>query len=572
MNRASQHALTPAFTPIDLERPIAIADGRTISARELFVAASAVRRQVEGAADGTWGIHASSPLQLIAALTALQSLNRNAVLLPYAEVEYLESIGQSFAGILTESTPCTSNAAQLQPLNVLFNEGRGERPLICKWQHPIGVMTSGSAGTPITVFRTPPQILAETDMLERAFGHRIDANRVFHGTTNHQHLYGFCFRVMWPLLSGRLFADTQIRVPGDVSRAIKADKHIVLISSPAFLSQARHLMDFERLSAANLIGFSSGSLLDADTATHFNANRRIELIEIYGSTETGAVASRVTKTIPAPSWRPLPEIEIDIRDDILNVRGRQLPVSDWYVTADRAEWLDDGGFELIGRTDRIVKVADKRVSLTELERLTAARADINDARVILLDSGVLGCVVVPSDVGWAALQQQGKALFVRAIRDDLIGAVDRVTAPKRWRVVKRLPVNTQGKVELALLQQLFQNTPATPAWDIVLHDGDHWIGEAEITPNLPQLAGHFPGEPIVPGVAQIAWAARTAREAFGLDELTGNMEVIKFRNPIRPGVRVQLSLRLDRIKGKVHFEIADGEQSYTIGRLLTKPR
>jgi 3-hydroxymyristoyl/3-hydroxydecanoyl-(acyl carrier protein) dehydratase len=568
MDSEPQLSLIETFSPTRLERPIAITNGETVGVRELLGAAAVIRRQLRAAADGTWGIHTSSPLQQIATLTALQSLGRKAVLLPHAEVEFLDRISPDFSGILTESEACNATTTQIQALNTLIDEGFNEKPLVCAWQQPIGFMTSGSSGEPTTIFRTPAQILAEVQLLERAFGGRISADRLFHGTTSHQHLYGFTFRVMWPFLTGRLFADVQIGIPSDISRAINAHEHIVLISSPAFLSRARHLLDFEQLAAAHFIAFSSGSPLDADTAMHFNRREKINLVEIYGSTETGALASRIVESTSEAGWRSLPDVEVDIFDHTLCARGPHLTSSDWCKTEDRAEWNSSGGFDLRGRTDQIVKVADKRVSLTELERLATSRADIHAARILLLPGGALGCAIVPSDAGWEALRLKGKAVFVGAIRDDLARSVERVTTPKRWRILKRLPVNTQGKVELPTLQKLFQLSP-TIVWRVLRHDNDHWVGTAEINSDLPVLDGHFPGEPIVPGVAQISWAAGAAREAFDLDQLSGDMERVKFRNTLRPGVCVQLSLSLDRVKQKVHFDISDDQRNYSIGQLKT---
>ncbi len=94
------------------------------------------------------------------------------------------------------------------------------------------------------------------------------------------HLFGFTFRVMWPLLTGRAFSDLQIKFPGEVSRATRHYERIVLISSPAFLSRACHLMDFAVLAKSYLLAFSSGGPLGTETAVHFNRNSGISLVEL----------------------------------------------------------------------------------------------------------------------------------------------------------------------------------------------------------------------------------------------------------------------------------------------------
>src|SRR5690625_5781917 len=51
---------------------------------------------------------------------------------------------------------------------------------------------------------------------------------------------------------------------------------------------------------------------------------------------------------------------------------------------DRVQLLDDGGFILLGRADRIVKVEGKRLSLTEMQRHLEAHGAIAEARIILV--------------------------------------------------------------------------------------------------------------------------------------------------------------------------------------------
>ncbi|MDN5864529.1 MAG: hypothetical protein L0I62_04850 [Gammaproteobacteria bacterium] len=71
---------------------------------------------------------------------------------------------------------------------------------------------------------------------------------------------------------------------------------------------------------------------------------------------------------------------------------------------------------------------------------------------------------------------------------------------------------------------------------------DQWGYALSVSPELSWFAGHFPGQPVLPGVAQIGWAILFARQAFGLDADPSHIERVKFQQPIRPGDRVQLDL------------------------------
>jgi hypothetical protein len=63
-----------------------------------------------------------------------------------------------------------------------------------------------------------------------------------------------------------------------------------------------------------------------------------------------------------------------------------------------------------------------------------------------------------------------------------------------------------------------------------------------LDPDLLAFQGHFPGDPILPGVVQVDWAIRFGTEAFGpLGRFCG-LDQVKFLGLIRPGERVELQL------------------------------
>ena len=56
------------------------------------------------------------------------------------------------------------------------------------------------------------------------------------------------------------------------------------------------------------------------------------------------------------------------------------------------------------------------------------------------------------------------------------------------------------------------------------------------------FAGHFPGFPVLPGVAQLFFVRKFARKAFGDFPDAGMYRRIKFMRPVRPGERVALTV------------------------------
>ncbi|AKS43362.1 MaoC/PaaZ C-terminal domain-containing protein [Wenzhouxiangella marina] len=75
----------------------------------------------------------------------------------------------------------------------------------------------------------------------------------------------------------------------------------------------------------------------------------------------------------------------------------------------------------------------------------------------------------------------------------------------------------------------------------------------------PALPGHFPGQPIVPGVVLLAEAVRLARARLGLAEGALSWQRVKFLAPVRPEQRVQFELEGDANRFTFTITDADGQ-------------
>ena len=92
--------------------------------------------------------------------------------------------------------------------------------------------------------------------------------------------------------------------------------------------------------------------------------------------------------------------------------------------------------------------------------------------------------------------------------------------------------------------------------------GKYSKGYKNLTMNEEFFQGHFPENPIMPGVLQIeAMAQCSAPILLTLDEYKGKltlfaaMENVRFKNIVRPGDRFDMEIQLTKIKGpigKVH--------------------
>jgi 3-hydroxymyristoyl/3-hydroxydecanoyl-(acyl carrier protein) dehydratase len=67
-----------------------------------------------------------------------------------------------------------------------------------------------------------------------------------------------------------------------------------------------------------------------------------------------------------------------------------------------------------------------------------------------------------------------------------------------------------------------------------------------VDPAHPAFAGHFPGTPIVPGVLLIDWAVCAIQEAEAASGRVGELSVVKFHSPVRPGEQLSLHYSIQK--------------------------
>lgn len=78
--------------------------------------------------------------------------------------------------------------------------------------------------------------------------------------------------------------------------------------------------------------------------------------------------------------------------------------------------------------------------------------------------------------------------------------------------------------------------------------------------------GHFPGNPIVPGVWLLDEALARVRSWAGWHEQAVRVDNAKFFQPVRPGTHLHLELQR-KASGAVSFRWRDGETAVASGQL-----
>ncbi|CDT54194.1 Putative fatty acid CoA ligase [Vibrio coralliirubri] len=315
------------------------------------------------------------------------------------------------------------------------------------------LFTSGSSGTPKAINKTLEHLDIETAQLDKNWGGMLKGKQV-HSTVSHQHIYGLLFRILWPLCSGVPFARNNLEYPEQILS--HANKNCVLISSPALLKRLKH-----ETKSAQLAGvFSSGGPLPTESAHQSRSLLGHLPIEVFGSTETGGIAFRQQESAQTP-WQLFDCLEASLNsENCIKLLSPYIDKNNWYQTADECEMVSDNQFILKGRTDRVIKIEEKRVSLVEVEKRLEQLPWISECVVIPFEEPerlILASVLVLSDQGQATLATMSRGKFWLMLRSELRKWLEPIAIPRKYRVVDEIPLNSQGKRLTSHIEQLVKS-------------------------------------------------------------------------------------------------------------------
>ena len=303
------------------------------------------------------------------------------------------------------------------------------------------LFTSGSTGLPQPHRKTWGRLVANGRAEATALG--LDSTpHVLVGTVPVQHSYGFESTLLLALHGGCAFWSGKPFYPQDIAAALDAvPRPRLLVTTPFHLSTL--LASGIALPAIDRL-LSATAPLPAALAAEAEARTGAPLEEIYGSTESGQLASR--RTTDGPAWTLLPGVRLEQEDDVTcacngHVEGR-------VALSDVIELLPARRFLLHGRHADLVNIAGKRTSLAYLNHQIAAVPGVLDAAFFLPDDAASGVTRLTAFIVAPTLTR-GQLL------DALRQRIDAIFLPRPTIFVDALPRNSTGKLPRSALQALY---------------------------------------------------------------------------------------------------------------------
>ena len=435
--------------------------------------------------------------------------------------------------------------------------------------------TSGSSGAPRVIRKRFGQLHAEALTLIHAWSlHVLPATLI--ASVSHQHMYGLTFRVMVPLHAGLVLDRMPSRYPETLAEQTQMHEQCIWITSPALLQRLPDSMPWAALLPRLSRVVSAGGVLAEETRQGL-LQRQWPLHEIYGSTETGVIATRHRLSC----WTPLPGVRLQTDSE-----NRLAVCSPWTdgteQTADIISRHDENSFTLLGRADRILKLEDKRISLSRVEQAALSHPYVSDIHCAPSPlTGRLCAMVELSAEGIAVFRQHGRRRVIQAVSAQVRESVDPLAVPRHWRFPLALPRNAQSKITRQQVHDCFTQQVRSPQWERCAADTSanptqnplatvpdtEWSLNARIPMDLVYFQGHFPSFPLVPGVVQLGWALEQARAHQLCSGETHRIENLKFQHFLRPADPCTMTLKWNHDKRKLYFTMRTGATMTASGRI-----
>ncbi|MGQ3116814.1 MAG: AMP-binding protein [Hydrogenophaga sp.] len=304
------------------------------------------------------------------------------------------------------------------------------------------LFTSGSTGLPQPHRKTWGKLVLNGRAEATALG-LMQRPQSIVGTVPIQHSYGFESTFLIALHGGCQFAAGKPFYPQDIVAALDAvPRPRMLVTTPFHLSAL--LASELPLPPMDLV-LSATAPLSPDLARRAEERCGAPVHEIYGSTESSALASR--RTLDGAAWRLMEAVHLEHEGDTTYASGGH--VEGRVPLADIIESGTEGCFLLHGRHADLINIAGKRTSLAYLNHQIGALPGVVDAAFFLPDelgddgvTRLTAFVVAPT-------------LDARALMAGLRQRLDAIFLPRPLVFVEALPRNSTGKLPRQALQALY---------------------------------------------------------------------------------------------------------------------
>jgi acyl-coenzyme A synthetase/AMP-(fatty) acid ligase len=449
--------MLPLVTHTQLSDPIAYREGLAISVAQYLadVAHCATRLP-----EARYVLLACQDRYAFAVGLGAAWVRKQSCLLPSTHTEELISkLADTHEALycLTDEQACAIQLPQTNIANGLLKasaQPTPDVPMIDPAHVAAYVFTSGSTGLPVAHRKTWGRLVLNVQSEGQRLGVVAGSGYTMVGTVPPQHMYGFESTVLIAMQNASAFEAGKPFYPADIERTMaRTPRPRALVTTPFHLRA--FITEVAAPSPIDLLVCATAPLTVA-LAVAAEHKTQARLLEIYGSTETGQLATR--QTSHTSDWTTFDGIRIEHLNDKPFASGAQIEGS--VEVNDVLELITQQVFILHGRTVDMVNVAGKSTTLGYLNHQLLSIPGVQDGAFFVPNEtteGIgnttrLAAVVVAPELSMAVLQQELRRKIAPAF------------LPRPLKLVPTLPRNSTGKLPREALLAFIQTSqgPANP--------------------------------------------------------------------------------------------------------------
>ena len=408
-----------------------------------------VRRLAEDLPEAPFAINlCDDRYAFMSALAAAMIRGQTTLLPPGRAPRLIEELAADYAGsYCLADTPTEIKGLNRHIVSIDETDASGDEEAIPEIPADLNaaiVFTSGSTARPNPNPKRWGDLVVGQRLAWRRFDFQSSRRETILATIPPQHMYGLEVSIVLPLVAGLCVHAGRPLFPEDIRRALSAlAEPRTLFTTPTHLRACVDSgLQWPRLSRI----VSATAPLSVELAGRVEELFSCPVMEIYGCTEAGSLASR--RTLDGDSWRFYDGIKSYEHDGVVYVSAGHLP--DPVPLNDFIEVQGESRFKLLGRHADLVNIAGNRASLSDLNLKLNAIDGVRDGVFIMPDNQA------DDDVQRVAALVVAPGLKKKQILAALAERINPVFLPRPLYKVESLPRNAMGKLPREALSRLLE--------------------------------------------------------------------------------------------------------------------
>ncbi|MDR0408267.1 MAG: AMP-binding protein [Campylobacteraceae bacterium] len=302
-------------------------------------------------------------------------------------VQIFKALGSDAKAILYDVSHKSLSKKLKEELKLPTLMPNSKEHVFCDIPYDVMLFTSGTTGMPSGVFKTKKHLDSEISVLERLFNSYNISKMV--ASVPFIHIYG----ILMLNLAKKMDIDLWFRerfLPADLGALV--DRNTLVATTPLYINAFLQMRENYNFNGALFV--SSTAPLSQEASKKFCERFNANVIQLYGSTETGGIAYRKNADV---LWRPLDGVVCKkAKDDCLHVsspwvsdvvyEGDFRYLNGQIKTFDEVEFAGEK-FELKGRQSNIIKVGGKRFSTIQIENIIQMHEFVKFALINVVKNG-----------------------------------------------------------------------------------------------------------------------------------------------------------------------------------------